>query len=104
MEAGFAPYAVAIHIVYFDAENNLRIHHFVSDSNEDIKNPAGKFYEAVSKLYAWYQNRKSSFKLTLGFKKFLEHYKDQSYPGLGTVKKLSIMHHLELMGIYFNEV
>lgn len=103
-ESGFAPRAVAIHIVYFDAENNLRIHHFVSDSNEDIKNPAGKFYEAVSKLYAWYQNRKSSFKLTLGFKKFLEHYKDQSYPGLGTVKKLSIMHHLELMSIYFNEV
>ena len=103
-ESGFAPRAVAIHIVYLDAENNLRIHHFVSDSNEDYYNPAGKFYEAVSKLYAWYQNRKSSFKLTLGFKKFLEHYKDQSYPGLGTVKKLSIMHHLELMSIYLNEV
>lgn len=104
LEAGFAPYTVAIHIVYFDDKKNLRIYHFVSDSNEDIKNPAGKFYEAVSKLYVWYQNRKTSFKLTLGFKKFLEHYKDQSYPGLGTVKKLSIMHHLELMSIYFNEV
>ena len=104
LEAGFAPYAVAIHIVYFDAEKNLRIYHFVSDSNEDIKNPAQKFYQAVSKLHAWYQFKESSFRLTLGFKKFLQHYADQSYPGLGTVKKLSIMHHLELMSIYFNEV
>lgn len=104
LEAGFAPYAVAIHIVYFDAEKNLRIHHFVSDSNEDIKNPAQKFYQAISKLHAWYQFKESGFRLTLGFKKFLQHYADQSYPGLGTVKKLSIMHHLELMSIYFNEV
>lgn len=103
LEAGFAPYAVVIHIVYFDTEKNLRIYHFVSDSNEDIKNPAQKFYQAVSKLYAWYQFKVPFFKLTLGFKKFLQHYEDQSYPGLGTVKKLSIMHHLELMSIYFNE-
>lgn len=35
-ESGFAPLAVAIHIVYFDRENDnvLRVHHFVSDSNK----------------------------------------------------------------------
>ena len=42
--------------------------------------------------------------MTLGLQSFLQHYKDQSYPGLGTVKKLSIMHHLELMGNYLNGV
>jgi len=52
-ESGFAPYAVALHIVYFDEDNVLRIKHFVSDSNEDIRNPAGKFYEAISKLNEW---------------------------------------------------
>ena len=104
LESGFAPRAVAIHIVYFDGENNLRIRHFVSDSNEDSKNPAGKFYEAVSKLYHWYGTTKTSLKMTLGLQSFLQHYKDQSYPGLGTVKKLSIMHHLELMGNYLNGV
>lgn len=48
-ETGFAPYAVAIHIVYFDEKNILRIAHFVSDSNDDISDPARKFAEAVKK-------------------------------------------------------
>lgn len=104
LEAGFAPYAVAIHIVYFATDGSLRIRHFVSDSNEDITNPALKFYEAVSKLAVWYNSDPHPVKLTTGLKIFLQHYKQQSYPGLGTVKKLSIMHHLELMGKYLNEV
>ena len=101
MEAGFAPYAVAIHIVYFASNNSLRIRHFVSDSNEDISNPAKKFYEAVSKLNAWY--RANPFEITVGLRTLLEHYENQTYPGLGSVKKLSIMHHLELMGKYLSE-
>lgn len=93
-ETGFAPYAVAIHIVYFDNEHELRIHHFVSDSNDDITDPAGKFYEALEKLIAWKQDKNID---TLGMRRFEEIYNAQSYPGLGVVKKLSIMHHLELM-------
>lgn len=100
-ESGFAPFAVAIHIVYFDSANNLRIRHFVSDSNEDINDPAGKFYEAVSKLVEW--NR--TYKLqTLAMDIFEDHFKNGTYPGLGTVKKLSIMHHIELMSRYLDEV
>lgn len=104
LEAGFAPYAVAIHIVYFAEDQSLRIKHFVSDSNEDINNPALKFYQAVSKLAMWYNSDPNPVELTAGLKIFLQHYEQQSYPGLGTVKKLSIMHHLELMGKYLNEV
>ena len=104
LEAGFAPYAVAIHIVYFDSDKALRIRHFVSDSNEDIANPALKFYEAVKKLYKWYNTDPHPVEKTLGLETFLKHYEEQTYPGLGTVKKLSIMHHLELMGRYLNEV
>lgn len=103
LEAGFAPYAVAIHIVYFAKDKSLRVRHFVSDSNEDITNPAMKFYEAVSKLYKWYQSTPCPVQLTLGLKLFLQYYEQQSYPGLGTVKKLSIMHHIELMGKYLSE-
>ena len=93
-ESGFAPYAVAIHIVYFDEEKALRIHHFVSDSNDDITDPAGKFYEALKKLIEWNKDKQLD---TLAMKKFQEIYDAQSYPGLGVVKKLSIMHHLELV-------
>lgn len=101
-KSGFAPFAVAIHIVYFDEDKALRIRHFVSDSNDDISNPAKKFYEAVSKLYEWFYD--NPFSPTLGLSTLLSHYKNQTYPGLGTVKKLSIMHHLELMGKYLTEV
>lgn len=103
-EGGFAPYAVAIHIVYFAADKSLRVKHFVSDSNEDISNPAKKFYQAVSKLAAWYETKPKPVELTLGLKMLLEHYVKQTYPGLGSVKKLSLMHHLELMGKYLSEV
>lgn len=103
-ESGFAPYAVAIHIVYFASDRTLRVKHFVSDSNEDITNPAMKFYEAVSKLAEWYNTEPHPVALTLGLETFLQHYYQESYPGLGTVKKLSLMHHLELMAKYLSGV
>lgn len=93
-ETGFAPYAVAIHIVYFDEDQSLRIRHFVSDTNDDISDPAGKFEEAVRKLVEWNNCAELD---TLGINTFVEMYKNQVYPGLGTVKKLSLMHHIELM-------
>lgn len=104
LESGFAPYAVAIHIVYFESDNTLRVKHFVSDSNEDIANPAMKFYEAVSKLEKWYKANSDTVQMTLGLQTFLQHYNQESYPGLGTVKKLSLMHHLELMSKYLGGV
>lgn len=97
-DAGFAPLAVAIHIVYFDDKKNLRIKHFVSDSNEDISNPAGKFGEALRKLVLWV--RDNEIPSTEALKKFNELYRTGKYPGLGTVKKLSIMHHIELINKY----
>lgn len=101
IESGFAPYAVAIHIVYFDEGNSLRIRHFKSDSNEDISDVAGKFYEAVSKLHDWYATGQER-QLTFGLQTLIDHYKSRTYPGLPTLKKLSIMHHLELMSRYLN--
>lgn len=101
IESGFAPYAVAIHIVYFADDSSLRIKHFVSDSNDDISDVAGKFYEAVTKLHNWYV-RGQEKQLTTGLKILLDHYENQTYPGLPTLKKLSIMHHLELVGSYLD--
>lgn len=97
-ESGFAPTAVAIHIVYFDEDKALRIHHFVSDTNDDYRDPAGKFGEAVKKLVDWVNE--TGQKETEGLKGFIECYNTGKYPGLGTVKKYSIMHHLELMNMF----
>lgn len=101
IESGFAPYAVAIHIVYFADDNSLRIRHFISDSNDDISDVAGKFYEAVTKLYNWYSDNQER-QLTTGLQTLLDHYQNRTYPGLPTLKKLSIMHHLELMSKYLD--
>ena len=98
MESGFAPTAVAIHIVYFDDKMELRIHHFVSDSNTDINDPARKFGEALTKLVKWVSER--NVPITKGLQSFIDCYENGKYPGLGTVKKYSIMHHLELMNKY----
>lgn len=89
-------------IVYFENDNSLRIRHFVSDSNDDITDVAGKFYEAVSKLYEWYITENQERQLTMGLNTLLEHYKNKTYPGLPTLKKLSVMHHLELVGRYLD--
>lgn len=99
-ETGFAPYAVAIHIVYFDIDKSLRVKHFVSDSNDDISDPAGKFQEALSKLVEWNEGKRLD---TVAMKEFEDLYRREAYPGLGTVKKLSIMHHLELIGRYLDK-
>jgi len=100
-EGGFAPRAVAIHIAHFDDGNALRVMHFVSDSNADISDVAGKFSEAVTKLRSWYLdgNQKQS---TMALQTLLKHAEDGTYPGLPTIKKLSIMHHLELIGNYLD--
>ena len=100
-ETGFAPYAVAIHIVYLDKDDSLRVKHFVSNSNDDISDPAGKFKEALSKLVAWNKTKRLN---TRAIKEFEDLYYREAYPGLGTVKKLSIMHHLELIGKYLDRV
>ncbi len=100
-ESGFAPFAVAIHIVYFDPKQNLRVRHFLSDTNEDTSDPAGKFYEALVKVVQW--NKEEGLK-TRAIKILEEHYREGTYPGLGTLKKLSIMHHIELISDYLTKV
>ncbi|SDP40052.1 hypothetical protein SAMN05216366_11728 [Selenomonas ruminantium] len=95
-ESGFAPRAVAIHIVYIDKDMNFRIHHFVSNSNHGLEDVAGKYYEAVMKLKAWYRSGNEKQR-TVALSTFLEHAEKGYFPGLPTIKKLSIMHHLELV-------
>lgn len=97
-EMGFAPYAVAIHIVYLDEDKALRVVHFVSDSNDSYHDVVGKFYEALTKLVQWNEKQQLN---TLGIRILENYYNEGKYPGLGMVKKLSLMHHFELLN---NEV
>lgn len=103
-ENGFAPYAVAIHIVYLDDESQLRICHFVSDSNDDYNDPAKKFSEALTHLCKWYKSAHiaGSPNDTQALRTFVAMHGQGVYSGLGIIKKLSIQHHLEVVGKYLD--
>ncbi len=94
-DTGFLPYAVAIHLTYADDNNNIRIHHFVSDSNDDTSDVAGKFLEALIKLIGWVDE--NDIEDSIAIQEFRRLWKEERFPGLGYVKKLSIMHHIEVV-------
>lgn len=97
-ESGFAPLAIAIHITYFDERNVLWVHHFVSESNQNISDPARKFQEAMDNLIGWEGFEK--LEQTIGLRTLINYYENGKFPGLGVIKKYSIMHHIEMMGKY----
>ena len=93
-EGGMLPYALAIHLTYLKAEDQINVHHFVSDSNFDQSNIKGQFYEAASKIEPVFENRPT----TLSVLELISKAKDiDGYPGLGYLKKLSVKNHLELI-------
>ena len=96
-DTGFAPTAVAIHVVYLADGNELRIQHFVSDTNGDIRDPAKKYAEALTKLKGKILPEEQQ---TYGYRLFLDDASSGKYFGLGIIKQRSIMHHLELMNRY----
>lgn len=92
-ESGFLPRAVAIHLSYLDNEQ-IKVKHFVSDSNEDVADIGGKFSEAINKLVIWCNEKNLN---TAAINEFRDLQQRGHFPGLGTLKKLSIMNHIELI-------
>ena len=95
IEGGMLPKAVVIHLTYKDpGQDEIRIHHFVSDTNDDTLDIAGKFYQAVTKLVDFADQRALDGSAIRAFRDL---HARQVFPGLGVIKKLSIMHHIELI-------
>jgi hypothetical protein len=95
IEGGMLPYAVVIHLTYKDpGSEDIRIRRFISDNNLDASDTAGKFYEALSKLIAFVDTNNIN---SLAIKQFRDYFHRGAFPGLGIIKKLSIMHHIELV-------
>jgi len=92
-ESGFLPRAVAIHLSYVD-NDKIKVKHFVSDSNEDVSDIGGKFSEAINKLVIWCDQNNLN---TAAINVFRDLQQRGHFPGLGTLKKLSIMNHIELV-------
>lgn len=93
-EGGYQPYAIAIHLTYRKGDE-IYIHHFVSDSNWSTSDIKGKFVEAGSKVEPFFADKAQSAAV-----KDLINRADKGesgYPGLGYLKKLSVLNHLELI-------
>lgn len=93
-EGGMLPYALAIHLTYRKAEDQIYVHHFVSDNNFDQSNIKGKFYEAASKIEPFFERRIHTASVDELISKANN---PDGYPGLGYLKKLSLKNHLELI-------
>jgi len=93
-ESGFLPRAVAIHLSYID-QNKIKIRHFTSDSNQDSSDIGGKFAEALQKLISWCDE--VNITETEGIRMFKELHNRGHFPGLGSIKKISTINHIELV-------
>ena len=94
IEGGMLPYALAIHLTYKKNEEEIWIRHFVSDTNDDNTNIHKKFREASQKAVVFFESILYSNE-AIG--ELTEYYRNDQYPGLGVLKKVSIKNHLELM-------
>ena len=93
-ESGFLPRAVAIHLSYIESDK-IKVRHFTSDSNQDSSDIGGKFAEALQKLVDWCDAE--NITETEGIRMFKDLYKRGHFPGLGSIKKISTINHIELV-------
>jgi hypothetical protein len=94
---GFAPRAVTLHLTYRSPTGAVRIRHFVSDRVQTTEDTAGKYLEAVRKLVAWSEANADLVAFSGAVPRFRASRDEEHFPGLGTAKRLSIQHHLQLI-------
>lgn len=96
IEGGMLPYAIAIHLTYQRSDDQIYVHHYVSDSNFDQSNIRGKFFEAASKIAPFYDG--GGYLRTSAVEELIRRSaSEDGFPGLGYIKKLSVKNHLELI-------
>jgi hypothetical protein len=109
VEGGSTPRAVVIHLTYLDAnlENQIWIRHFTSTDVDSIANVQGKFAQAAQKAMEFCDNLPLNNSAINELKRYIGNARypdleDGKYPGLGTVKKISIKNHLLIISDFLN--
>ena len=102
-ESGGPAYAVAVHLTFIDSEKDdeMFIHHFKSIRQDTPTDPAGKFAEALDSMMKKLNEPNSKIIETSAVKEFRELHAKRHFPGLGYVKKLSLIHHIETLADFF---
>ncbi|MEQ1161028.1 sce7725 family protein [Acinetobacter calcoaceticus] len=101
-ESGGPAYVVTIHITYINSNkfDEAFIRHYSSKSDDTPANPGKKFIEALEKFIQDKNIGIVKFVHTNGVEQFEKIYEEKHFPGLGQVKKISIMHHIETVNDY----
>lgn len=101
IDGGSTPRAVVIHLTYINtnAEEQIWIRHFTSETNDSIANVQGKFAEAATKAVQFCDELPLTNSATNELRRYLN---EARYPGLGTVKKISIKNHLLIVDNFLN--
>lgn len=95
---GFTPRSVAIHWTYYMAGEYSTIYanSFASERNLGERSGIGdKFHEAAGKLIKYFED-KQIYKTT-SYVELENRYKEDRYPGLGLLKKYSMLNHLDIV-------
>ena len=91
-EGGMTPTAVAIHMTYRKREDAIWVRHFVSDEDLDSgKDIRRKYESAMDKFCQFYQ----MFPPTPAAQVLIS--KRNNYPGLGVLKKITMLNHMQLI-------
>jgi hypothetical protein len=101
VDGGSTPRAVVIHLTYLNSksENQIWIRHFTSKDIDSIANVQGKFAQAAQKAIDFCDSEPLINSATNELRSYLE---EGRYPGLGTVKKISIKNHLLIISDFLN--
>lgn len=104
-ESGGPAYVVAVHLSYVNRDEYDAIHvrHFSSYDDRTPTNPGGKFMDALNKLVQYVSANPGKFFRTSGLDEFFSLQSSRHFPGLGSVKKISIKHHIETTCDYIRE-
>jgi hypothetical protein len=93
IDGGSTPRAVVVHLSYINENQNneIWIRHFTSTTNDSIANVQLKFAEAARKAVNFVSEHNLE---NTAISELESYFKEQRYPGLGTIKKISIKNHL----------
>lgn len=103
-ESGGPAYVVTVHLSYIDSskDDDMYVRHFKSYDDNSPTQPGEKFGNALAKLVAFVDDNEELFYETLALDEFYRLNEEDHFPGLGSVKKLSISHHIETISMYLS--
>lgn len=104
-ETGGPAYVVTIHLSYIDGDefDSMYIKHFSSEDDGTPTNPGGKFKQALNKIIHLVDKKPEMFYETIGINELKLLYTDDHFPGLGIIKKVSMIHHIQTICNYLEE-